>query len=209
MHPFPNYQPKLSFYIINEILRLFIAIQFVLVFFRVFLRNQETFFLSDCFNGCMMILTYYQKNYCLALVTMFYDFSLIYLNVIFFLWFVQYHLPFFIDENRNFTLMLIFSTVLYVCESIMLFQAYKEYKGIIYDINQAQLEQIEQEEQPNLDFEIPSSIQEQSFYLIRNNQLQEEQRIGSQQIIGYFGVGQPIQERTNNQRQEQIQQQQG
>ncbi|CAD8181536.1 unnamed protein product [Paramecium pentaurelia] len=202
---FENYQPKQSFYIINKMLKFLIAIQFVLIFFRIFVRNQEAFFLSDCLNVSMMMLTYCQKNYCLALFTMFYIFSLIYLNTIFFLQFLEYKLPLFIDVNKKFTLLLIFSTLIYVFESIMLYQVYKEYKGIIYDINQAYLVQ---QEQQNLEIEIISYSQEQSAsQFVNNQQLQAEQHIENQSIYEPNRANELIQARINNQRQE-IQEQQ-
>ncbi|CAD8083918.1 unnamed protein product [Paramecium primaurelia] len=195
-----NYQPKQSFYVMNKILKLLIALQMLLVFFRIFVRNQEPFFLSDCLNACMMMLTYCQKNYCLALITMFYIFSLIYLNAIFFLQFVEYKLPFFIDYTKNFTLMLIFSTLLYIFESIMLYQVYKEFKGIIYDINQEYLENVQQDQQQHLEIEMLSQIQEQSVQQINSNQQQlAEQEIENQSIQEPNIAAESLQRRMNNQ----------
>ncbi|CAD8093870.1 unnamed protein product [Paramecium sonneborni] len=198
---FENYQPKQSFYMMNKILKLIIAIQLLLVFFRVYVRNQETFFLSDCLNACMMILTYCQKNYCLALITMFYIFSLIYLNAIFFLQFVEYKLPFFIDVHKNFTLMLIFSTLLYVFESIMLYQIYKEYKAIIYDINQAYLDNFQQE-QIHQEIETLSLQQlQQSQQHLNNQQQQVEQSIENQSIQEPNIAAESVTRRINSQNQ--------
>ncbi|CAD8186770.1 unnamed protein product [Paramecium octaurelia] len=207
-HPrLENYEPKQSFYVMNKILKLLIALQMILVFFRIFVRNQEPFFLSDCLNACMMMLTYCQKNYCLALITMFYIFSLIYLNAIFFLQFVEYKLPFFIDYTKNFTLMLIFSTLLYVFESIMLYQVYKEFKGIIYDINQEYLESAQQDQQePQIMDEILSQNQEQYVQQINQQQQQQaEQEIENQSIQEPNIAAGSLQRRVHNQRSRQQQ----
>ncbi|CAK87488.1 unnamed protein product (macronuclear) [Paramecium tetraurelia] len=194
-----NYEPKQSFYVMNKILKLLIALQMILVFFRIFVRNQEPFFLSDCLNACMMMLTYCQKNYCLALITMFYIFSLIYLNAIFFLQFVEYKLPFFIDYTKNFTLMLIFSTLLYVFESIMLYQVYKEFKGIIYDINQEYPESDQQDQLHHI-AELLSQNQEQQVQQINQEQQQQaEQEIENQSIQEPNIAAGSLQRRVHNQ----------
>ncbi|KAM3134150.1 hypothetical protein pb186bvf_013771 [Paramecium bursaria] len=138
------YKPDRQYYIYQNIYIGFIGIMGLLTISKMILTLIPQQALSDAILVITMVTTYHQKNYCFALLGLFYLLYQEYICVYLLLGLYQYNMSIY-DENdppkvKATKLFVLMSSIIYLLNIWSTYSIYREYKKIVFDLKRLEIQ---------------------------------------------------------------------